>query len=415
MPPVRRIDHEGLAKLTKHHESSEQLNNSTPPFRQLHAAYSDRSAEAKLARQRGKSIVGYVGNTVPVELIMAAGCYPLRLAPVSGDTGTADRYIETFADLDTRLIVELFMAGELDFLSLLIIPRSTESYHKLYLSLRELKRVGASRGGPEITLYEILHTQQGSSRDYGLARTRELAQRLSAIGAAAVDDGSLRDALTATNQTRSLLAKLQQVRRGAENPPSGYEAQVVAVAASFVEPHVYNRLLADWLGDAVWPTGKGPRLLVQGCPLDHAYLHEAVDQAGGRVVAEDGDWGARQAAPLIADGNDPLAAIFEHYYAGVPCPRLFPHALANRWFSETLQAGGIDGVIFYLPTPEDTYGWDFPNQRAAVEAAGLPWILIRSDVRNAKDRPAAASQLNAFVATLDSRHGAQANRLNNIS
>jgi len=381
----------------------------------MQAVYGDRSAEAKRARRSGKSIVGYVGNTVPVELIIAAGCYPLRLAPVSGGTATADHYIETFADLDTRLIVEQFMAGELDFLSLLIIPRSTESYHKLYLSLREVKRVGATQRGPEVTLYEILHTQQRSSREYGLARTRELAQRLSVIGVATVDDRSLRDALVTTNQTRELLAKLQQSRRSAERPPSGYEAHVVAVTASFLEPRLYNSLLADWLGESAWQTGAGPRLLVQGCPLDHAYLHGLVDQAGGLVVAEDGDWGARQAAPMIAGGGDPLTAIFEHYYAGVPCPRLFPQALADRWFLKTLRAGEIDGVIFFLPTPDDIYGWDFPNQRAAVEAAGLAWTLVRKDVRYAEERPPVATQLNAYVAALGSRQRAHASHLTTIS
>ncbi|MCX7175947.1 MAG: 2-hydroxyacyl-CoA dehydratase family protein [Proteobacteria bacterium] len=394
-------------------------DNASPAFRQLYAAYLDRCTEAKRARRSGKSVVGYVGNTVPVELIIAAGCYPLRLAPVSGGTATADHYIETFADMDTRLIVEQFMAGELDFLTLIIIPRSTESYHKLYLSLREVKRVGATQRGPDITLYEILHTQQRSSREYGLARTRDLAQRLSAIGAAPIDDGALRGALAATNQTRNLLAKLQQARRSVEKPPSGYAAHVVAVAASFLEPRLYNSLLADWIGDwigeAASQTGGWQRLLVQGCPLDHAYLHRLVDLAGGLVVAEDGDWGARQAAPVIAGGGDPLAAIFEHYYAGVPCPRLFPQAVADRWFMETLHAGGIDGVIFYLPTPDDIFGWEFPSQRAAVEAAGLTWTLIRKDVRFVEERPAVATQLNAYMATLGSGHRAHASKLTTIS
>jgi len=387
----------------------------SPSFRQLHAAYWDRCSEAKRARRSGKRIVGYVGNTVPVELIIAAGFYPLRLAPMSGDTLTADRYIETFADLDTRLIVEQFMAGELDFLSLLIIPRSTESYHKLYLSLREIRRVGATQGGPEITLYEILHTQQRSSRDYGLARTRDLAQRLSVIGAAPIDNDSLRDAIAATNQTRDLLAKLQHARRSAEKPPSGYVAHVIAVAASFLEPRLYNSLLADWLAESAWQSGTGPRLLVQGCPLDDAYLHRSVDLAGGLVVAEDGDWGARQAAPRIAVVGDPLAAIFEHYYADVPCPRLFPQALVDRWFTEVLHAGGIDGVIFYLPTPDDIFGWDFPGQRTAVEAAGLTWTLIRKDVRYLEARPEVATQLGAYMAKLGTRQRLQAGNLTTIS
>ena len=376
----------------------------SPSFRRLHAAYLDRFGEAKRAQQDGKRIVGYVGNTVPVELIIAADCYPLRVAPVYGGTASADGYVETFSDTDMRLIVDLFMAGELDFLSLLVIPRSTETYHKLYLALRELKRVGATAAGPELLLYEILHTQKASSRDYGLARTRELAQRLSLIAGAPVDDRALRAALAATNQTRELLGRLQKAR-GSARPPSGFEAQVVASASLFLEHRVYNELLADWLSEAAWQPGKGKRLLVKGYPLEHAQLHRLVDLAGGLVVAEDGDWGARMAAPLIAQGGEPLAAIFEHYYAAVPCARLFPQALADRWFLERLGADDIDGVVFYLPTPEDTFGWDFPRQRTAVEAAGLRWTLIRQDLRGADQQAAVEAQLRNHLASLDSRRG----------
>ncbi len=374
----------------------------SPSFRRLHAAYLDRFGEARRAQQDGKRIVGYVGNTVPVELIIAADCYPLRVAPIYGGTASADGYVESFSDTDTRLIVELFMAGELDFLSLLVIPRSTESYHKLYLALRELKRVGATAAGPELLLYEILHTQKASSRDYGLARTRELAQRLSLVAGVAVDDRALRRALAATNRTRELLGRLQQVRRSAR-PPSGFEAQVVASASLFLEHQVYNELLADWLAEATWQTGKGKRLLLKGYPLEHAQLHRLVDLAGGLVIAEDGDWGARMAAPLIPQGGEPLAAIFGHYFSAVPCARLFPQALADHWFLEQLDATDIDGVVFYLPTPEDIFGWDFPRQRTAVEAAGLSWTLIRQDVRVEGEQAVVEAQLRDYLAGLDAR------------
>ena len=373
----------------------------TPAFCRLQAAYEHRLSEAKRASQRGQRVVGYVGNTVPVELIIAAGCFPLRVAPVSGVTTMVDRYIENFADTDVRLIVELFVAGELDFLSLLVIPRSTESFHKLYLSIREVKRVGVTKAGPEIFLYEILHTQQRFSRDYGLARTRELALRLSRVAVQPVVDRSLRDALAATNQTRELLGRLQQERRSSMRPPSGFEAHVAASAAQFLEHQVYNPLLAEWLSESSWQAGKGPRLLVMGCPLEYADLHRLIDLAGGLVVAEDGDWGARAAAPLISHAGEALAAIFDHYYASVPCARLFPQALADRWFMENLRVGNIDGVIFYLPPPEDTFGWDFPRQRAAVEAAGLRWLLIRRDVRSAEAQAAVGAKLRDFLASLD--------------
>ena len=63
-------------------------------FAPLQAAYDDRLAAALSARAQGQKVLGFVGNTVPAELIRAAGAFALRLAPISGDTPFADRYAE---------------------------------------------------------------------------------------------------------------------------------------------------------------------------------------------------------------------------------------------------------------------------------------------------------------------------------
>ena len=375
--------------------------NANPAFGKLHEAYLDRLQHARQARLQGKIVVGYIGNTVPVELILAAGCFPLRIAPATGGTAQADRYIESFSDVDTRLVMQLFMDGELDFLSLLVIPRSSEAYHKLYLSLRELKRVGATARGPRIFLYEILHSQNRLTRAYGLSRTKELAELLSSIGPAQVDDESLKASLDATNQTRALLARLQQARQDSTQPLSGYEAQIASIAGKFMDVDLYNQLLTDWLQSSEKSIASGPRLLVKGCPLDHADLHGLVEAAGGMVVNEDDDWGARAAGSAITPVGSPLESIFDHYYSAVPCPRTFPESIAERWYIDAVRTSSIDGVIFYLPLPDDVYGWDFPRQRAVAESAGLPWMLIRSDLRYPEDRPSVDLALRQFFASIE--------------
>jgi hypothetical protein len=58
-------------------------------------------------------------------------------------------------------------------------------------------------------------------------------------------------------------------------------------------------------------------------------------------------------------------------------------------------------VLFYLPPPEDVYGWSFPAERDAVKAAGLPWLLLRHEARAATPLIA---ELRAFMATLPARN-----------
>lgn len=347
-------------------------------FAPLAAAYADRLALARNAKAAGSRVVGYVGNTVPVELIRAVGCVPLRIAPLPLPTTVADVYIEPIADPDVRWIFELYCTGALNDLDLLVIPRSTESQHKLYLSIREALRTGITSAGPELWLYDVPHTQRSSSAAYGLDCMRTLAARLSAVAGVALSDAKLQQAIAEGNHRRELLAELQALRWA--EPRSGCEALVASSAWRFMHPAEAEPALHQWLhtgGPAQLPAGPG--LLVRGVPLEHSALHELVEELGARIVAEDDDWGARAGEPLINTTLPPLQAVFEHYWRDVPCVRRQP--ADDSWFHAALKQPAVQGVIFHLPEPDDVYGWSYPPDAAIVARAGLPHVLVRHDVR----------------------------------
>lgn len=351
-----------------------------PLFAPLQAAYDDRLALAARARAAGRRVVGYVGNTVPVELILAAGAVPLRIAPVAGDASAADAHVEAFSDRDLRLTFAAFCSGALDALDLLVIPRSSETQHKLYLSLREARRTGITSHGPALWLYDILHTQRESSRAYGLARTHDLAQRLAAVTGIAPAPAAIADAAAQTNALRRELLRLQQ--RRAERAISGREVLVATGAVRFMAPEAGAAALRAWLAADVHAACQGPRLLVTGCALDHAALHAQVECAGGRIVAENDEWGSRAAEPLIATDAPPLEAVFDHHWRDVPCLRRHPAPAVDAWLAGWLDRGRIDGVLFHLPPPDDLHGWRLPAQRDAAIAAGLPRHVVRHDARD---------------------------------
>lgn len=371
---------------------------STAAFDTLLVAYRTRDTGWRAARATGQPVVGYVGNTVPVEAITAAGALAWRVAPVQGDTGVADAHVEAFSDLDMRLVFAQFITGALDGLDVLIVPRSTETQHKLYLALREARRTGVTAGGPPLLLYDILHTQRETSRAYGLARTHDLVGQLGRLTGCTPSDADLTQAMAQTNATRGLLAELQQRRRS--GAVSGWQAQVATGALCFMPPAAGQRALREWLAEGTPRPAAGPRLLVKGAPLDHDALHALVEELGAVIVAEDDDWGSRAAAPLVDRSRPPLESLFEHCWRERPCPRIHPSPLEGSWFAQTVAAGGFDGVLFNLPRPEDTHGWTQPAERALVRAAGLPSLLLRDDARDTTARPALRASLTTFIASL---------------
>lgn len=361
-------------------------------FDLLHAAYRTRGTVPPTA---AGPVVGCIGNTVPVELLRACGAFALRVAPVEGDTAAADRHLEAFSDPDVRLIFAGFLSGAYDRLALLVLPRSSESWHKLYLAMREAVRTGLKTDGPPLWLHDVLHTQRESSRRYGLARLRDLSARASALTGVAATAERLRAAIADSNATRLLLQRLQPWRL--QGRVRGHTAQVLAGAPQFLAPADAQAALQAWLDQPLPAAEPRPRLFVQGVALDHAELHAAVDAAGGCIVEEDDDWGSRAATPLIDETADPFDAVFDHYWRDVPCLRIHPPPAGAPAFADAFTQGRIDGLLFHLPRPDDLHGWRFAAQRDLADRLGLPWLLLRDDARDTSARPALPQALGAFV------------------
>ena len=360
----------------------------------LAAAYADRLGAARAAAASGCPVIGVVGHTVPVELVVAAGAMPVQVTGREGPTPLADEWLETFYDPDVRAICEQALRGELAFLRALVIPRSTEPHHKLYLSLRELVRLGRAPQMPTLLLYDLPHTQGEAQRRYGLARTQALADALARLTGQPLGEARLQAAIRSVNAVRRAQQGLQHMRQALPCEWRGETAQVLNGAARFMPPQRYAELLPAAL--RLYPDHRppaGPRLLVKGVPLDHAALHRAVDAAGAVIVAEDDPWGTRSAGPLVAEDGDALHALAQHPQTEVPCPRLHPRQAREAWFLRALDEISIDAVLFHLPAPDDVHGWDFPSHRAELERRGLPFLVLRTAQPDAR-------QLRDFVQSL---------------
>jgi benzoyl-CoA reductase/2-hydroxyglutaryl-CoA dehydratase subunit BcrC/BadD/HgdB len=363
--------------------------------------YENRAAWALEQQRAGRPVIGFTANTVPYELIRAAGAAPVLVNPQGTTTPLADEWMEPVFDHSIRVTFDRVLAGDWSFLKFLIAPRTSEQQYKLFLYLREAARQGCANLPPTY-LYDLLHTRTPRSQRYGLERTRELAQRLAAATGHAITDESLTDAINESNAARAAIRRLLRLRRRAKPKLSGAEATALIGAWNFMDRKTFAELAVQAVNELkAAPSLKGPRLLLKGVALDHPRLHQVLESRGAIVIAED-DWhGSRAAGRDIALGKDLLAGVFRKYYRDADSPRVYPVEVADAWFQrEALR--NVDGVIFYLPPEDDIRGWDYPRQKQFLDERGIPHLLIREDFSEAMQEPIAA-----FVSNLNnqSRNG----------
>lgn len=365
-----------------------------PAFDALHAAYRNRLEPARRAAAAGTKVVGVIGGAVPVELVHAAGCFAVQLtAEPGGPTDRADRFMEDLHERATRALFDRMLGGAFDFCAAIVIDMTSDANRHLFHYAKEIVRQGVRDTLPPLIAYDLMLGDGTAIRGYGLARTRELAERLRLIGGGE----DIAGALAAAQRRRALLRRLEALR--AEGRLRGVDALHVLGAGRFMAPEEFEQALTAFLAET-HPTLTGPRVvIVPAVPLDHDTLHEAIERSGGVVVGEDDWWGSRAHDGDFRTQLPPLEAIFGAHYETTASPRA-PEAKREAWLRRRLEAGGIDAAVVYIPPSDQDFGWSYPDLQRLLDGKGIPAVLLRDDILDASGAERIAAQLQAFIGGL---------------
>jgi benzoyl-CoA reductase/2-hydroxyglutaryl-CoA dehydratase subunit BcrC/BadD/HgdB len=346
-------------------------------FQTLQHHYAHRLDEARSAHAEHMKVVGLIGNTIPRELVLAAGMFPVLISATFGQpTPTADRYMEDVIPPETKLLFEVAASGELEFMDLLVVSRP---YAHLYYYLKEVYRLGRAPDLPPLHIFDLIHAQRDVFRAYNLRELAAFAERLERLSGCELTEPRLRAAIETTNRVRALQRELLQRRW--LGMLSGIDALQVLGAGYFMAPERYAETLQAYLStlQASPELAQKPRLVVVSSePLSDLRVHEALESAGGLVVAEDDWWGARAPGSHIATDVPPRQAVFEKYWRDTATSDVTPGTAREAWFRTHAIRDDVDGVVFHLPASDRQLGWDYPRLKAFLDKHQKPSIRLRS-------------------------------------
>lgn len=264
---------------------------------------------------------------MPRELIEAAGCFALRLAPVDGvEVADADRILGPGVDEATRLVLAGLLAGAYP-IDRLVLCHDSDHTVRLYTSLRRL--------GREVWFLDLLHEPRASTDAYDRARLAELAAWLGAT--------ELERSISAANRARDLGPRLAELRRSRAMP--GPDALALLGAGTALPAGRYAELLEAALGE-VGEVRSGRSVLLLGSehPSDEIYVE--LDELGVCVVSETHGFGEVLLAGRVDENCDPFAALARHYRLR---PRVYPPA--------------ADIQLAWLRRGDETWSWSLPGER----------------------------------------------------
>ncbi len=296
-------------------------------------------------KSQGRRVIGSVCSDIPEEVIHAAGMLPLRVrAPKLQDTSMGDAHLHVFNCSYTRSVLESLLRGDLNFLDGFVTTNTCDHMLRLAGELKDKANM------PLVHYFSMVHTFHEGAKGWFISEVKGLVDAIEKSLGVKITEKDLANSIRVYNKTRTLLARLDDLRKNDPPSLSGAEHMQIVLAGMSIPRELFNQRLETLLPEledrrSVEP-GR-PRLMVVGGACDVPEFIRFIEEKGANIVADGLCFGMRHYRGLIDEsGGDPLDAIAERYMSREPCP-----AVINSFDSsfeilkDTLTEWNIDGVV----------------------------------------------------------------------
>lgn len=343
-------------------------------FQKLKEVYDNRESVLKELKKNGTKIVGKLGCDVPDEFIIAAGMLPVQIyADPDKELKETNKYLEYAFDPMVRAQFEKIVDGTYyDLIDYLVISNSTDVLIRVYLYLRELKRVEPEKPVPPVEFIDWLFTRNRlhqARNEFTLQLFRETVEKWAEKP---ITDDDIIRAAKICNSNRAALRKMAELRQGKEVRISGSEALVIIGSAFFMDRETHTQLVEEVINEAsTWPVITGPRIFVTGSNHEDTSLYDLIEDAGGIVVGEDHDWGNRFFQRDFNTDYSPVRAVTDCYMLREFSSKKSFVSQRVDALNRQVSAVNADAVIFYTNIYEEAASWDYPSQKYSLEKKGI--------------------------------------------
>jgi benzoyl-CoA reductase/2-hydroxyglutaryl-CoA dehydratase subunit BcrC/BadD/HgdB len=203
---------------------------------------------------------------------------------------------------------------------------------------------------PLVHYFSMYHTFNDAAKGWFASEVQGLVGAIEKSMGVRIAEEDLRQSIGVYNKTRTLLARLDELRK--TDPPalSGTEHMRIVLAGMSMPRERFNEkleaLLPQLEGRQSGEPGR-PRLMVVGGACDIPEFIGFIEARGANIVADGLCFGMRHYRGLIDEsGGDPLGAIAERYTSREPCP-----AVINSFdqsfdiLKEVINEWKIDGIV----------------------------------------------------------------------
>ncbi len=354
----------------------------------------------------GKKVVGYTCSYLPDEILHAIDILPFRIRGINtGSTTIGDTYFGPFICSFPKCVLQLAGEGQYEFLDGAIITPGCDSMRRLDECWRKTGEDYPNASPGFFHYFGVPHKIVDYSLDWFIHEIRDFIKAVESYFKVTLEEDRLWESIRLYNQSRELMAELDQFRIHDKSVLSGTETLAVTLAGTAMPRDDYNRLLKGLLKDLnnseKAPNGK-KRIMLVGSINDSVELVKTIEGEQALVVADNLCFGPRQYGDHVSEKGDPIAALAERYLNQSDCPRMFGQ-YKNRLESlkSKLDEAKIDGVILQNIRFCDLHGSENGLLERDLEAEGIPCLKLEREYGPMVETGRIRMRLDAFMERLN--------------
>ncbi|MBI4831633.1 MAG: 2-hydroxyacyl-CoA dehydratase, partial [Candidatus Lindowbacteria bacterium] len=279
----------------------------------------------------------------PEEIIVAAGFRSRRILGRPGSAAKAEAYLHPNLCSYVRACFNSVLEGEYKDLSGIIAVDSCDAMRSLFDALCCFTSAGFSH------ILSLPHRRDLSAVNFFANELRRLIDCLNNYFALRISEEDLRNAIRTVNSARILLIRLAK-QRAASPSFSGqryYELLREAMTGEIEDFQSRAQRELETAKQAVNENENAVRIVLAGGILDDPWVVGAIEEAGGRVVADDMCCGSRYFEGLVSEEEEPIPAIARRYILRPQCARMADTEERIRRLMATIDDSGARGLIYY--------------------------------------------------------------------
>ncbi len=365
----------------------------------LYAAYRDPYPLLQAQRDRGRPVVGWLGLGPAEEVLLAAGCLPVRLRGDPTARTDAARFMEPVFGGSLRSIVSRLCADGLP-LDWLVVDNSGDPYSKTYHYLLTAREMGMARV-PDCYILNFAHLPYRVHAEHNRRVLGQFVKDVEQRLGSAITPEALSQAVARCRTSRDLLRQLDGLRKSHPPQLSGSDLLVLIGTSLAMDKDEHSRLARAFLEEAraTPPEAGRCRLFVCGSEHDHVLYYQLFESCGAVVVGEDHSWGQEWLAAEPDGQTNPLEALVERYQLGVPCPGKETIAGRVQRVLRRLDEARAEACIVTLFEHDAATLWDLPELVRAIEGHGVPVLVLQGIPYNPEPlRDVLAAEVHDFIA-----------------